>query len=241
MALLQKKLSDTIRPIAEDITRRWLQFCAERTSILIKDAIRRDPRTLYGHLYYDLLEGQGVEYYDLQMAYNEPHQKGRIAADCRLEERLQKAILTHNTCVDACIGFWEYLHHALRDIPELKDIEAWSSMVRPRLVLFTDQDRPGRERAAKHNYIVIKFLNEISFVIDISGYQFGFEKCFYTLAEYESEVLHLERYTTFVDMRTEMERNRSWAAGAPFQAGEVEPKSMTQLRALELEQFVSEC
>jgi hypothetical protein len=82
----------------------------------------------------------------------------------------------------------ERIHDVTGD-PNFVKLECRQARVRPRLVLFGHQDRPGDERVFRHNYIIIRFVHNISFVLDLSGYQFGFNKVLYTLREYERDII----------------------------------------------------
>jgi hypothetical protein len=148
----------------------------------------------------------------MQLAFHERYRAGPIAAGALLEEGLRKAVLTYNTCEDVVIGVWECLEKELRsmfsavvllgvrlfdkdsnnllsDYPDFIKLEAKCACVRPRLVLFDPREIPGEERYFKHTYIVMRFRHGISLVLDLSGYQFGFEWFFYTLRGFEMEVL----------------------------------------------------
>jgi hypothetical protein len=86
----------------------------------------------------------------------------------------------------------ERIHDAntVIDDPNFIKLECRQAQIRPRLILFSDLDCPGDERVIIHNYIIIRFVHGISFVLDLSGYQFGFNKALYTLWEYERDIIN---------------------------------------------------
>jgi hypothetical protein len=87
--------------------------------------------------------------------------------------------------------YFEWKSHAniVTGYPEFVKMEAMQGEVHPRLILFGAEDVPGNERAYLHNYIVIRFKHGLDFVLDFTGYQFGFDTVLYTLKEYEQNVL----------------------------------------------------
>lgn len=86
-------------------------------------------------------------------------------------------------------------------MPGFISLEANYQRVRPRLILFPSTETPGEETTYWHHYIVIKFRDMISFVLDFAGYQFGFSKVIYTLKECEHEVLDMSETPVVIDTR----------------------------------------
>jgi hypothetical protein len=60
--------------------------------------------------------------------------------------------------------------------PDFVSIEWQSNHVHPRLILFTCLDPPGHEERFLHECLVLRFADGISFVIDLSAWQYGFDK-----------------------------------------------------------------
>lgn len=105
------------------------------------------------------------------------------------------------------------------EIPDFVKIESKIAGVHPRIILFDHNDLPGKEQVFSHNYIIITFEWGIRFVLDLTGYQFGFQRILYTLAEYESQVLREAEDGEVVDMGEAIRRNEILAtdleAGIP--------------------------
>jgi len=198
----QNRIRDRIRPIVEDLSARWLDFCAKRTSRRVVAITPRDRFSFSSESIYHVLHEYvpGVEFYNVRLALHEPHREGPLAPGCEIEERFRKAVLTYNTCMDACVAFWEHLHKVFGAMDDFVGLEVRWQHVRPRFVLFPSTEVPDQETLFWHHYIVVTFRRGISFVLDFSGYQFGFSKVFYTLKQYEDEVLDGTEYPEVEDV-----------------------------------------
>jgi hypothetical protein len=108
----QNRIRDRIRPIAEDFGARWLQYCARKTARRVVAVTPRKPPSVSEHWWYGGMKG--VKFYDVEIALREPHMLGPMlgpmTAGLVLEERLRKAVLTYDTCIEVCITFWRELH-----------------------------------------------------------------------------------------------------------------------------------
>jgi hypothetical protein len=95
-------------------------------SVRVKGVTERDSATLSKHEFYGALSG--VNYYDVQSAFNEPYRDGPLAPGCKLDEQLQRAIITHNSCVEVCIALWQHLHKVLKGRPNEAHSPSWVNM-----------------------------------------------------------------------------------------------------------------
>lgn len=101
------------------------------------------------------------------------------------------------------------------EIPGFVKIESKRDRVVPRIILFEgiDLEVSGRERVFDHNYIVITFKHDSRFVLDLTGYQFGFQRVLYTMVEYQRIVLKRKESGIVVDVRREMRQDENNAMG----------------------------
>lgn len=108
--LLRKrsKIHSRIKPIVDRLGARWLKFCRERhTWRVVVDVVPRDPATLAQHEYFGELKD--VLFHNFEVAFEEDYRAGPLEDDSKLSDQLQKAMITYNTCIMVCVGFWEYL------------------------------------------------------------------------------------------------------------------------------------
>lgn len=89
-------------------------------------------------------------------------------------------------------------------IPGFVRMESKRERVVPRIILFREDDIPGEETVFEHNYIVITFKHGFRFVLDLTSYQFGFERVLYTLEEYQRIVLEKREDGVVVDVEREI-------------------------------------
>ena len=108
----QSKYRKRLLPLAERLGARWLEFCAKRITRRIVGVSKRDTASLAGHWRYGALKR--VEYFDVKLAPDGVYREGPLAHGVQMEGRLRKAILTYNTCINVCEGFWQYLQGELR-------------------------------------------------------------------------------------------------------------------------------
>jgi hypothetical protein len=73
--------------------------------------------------------------------------------------------------------------------PDFVSIEWQSAHIHPRLILFTCLDLPGHEQRFLYKFLVLRFTDGISFVLDLSAWQYGLDKVLWTLDEYRREVI----------------------------------------------------
>jgi hypothetical protein len=93
-------------------------------------------------------------------------------------------------------------------------MEAKRSLVRPRLVLFGPGGMPGNEVVYEHTYIILRFRHGVELVLDLTGYQFRYERYLYTLREFEKEIFGGKAESgEAVDVRAEIKRIVKIATG----------------------------
>jgi hypothetical protein len=93
-------------------------------------------------------------------------------------------------------------------------MEAKRGLVRPRLVLFGPGGMPGNEVVYEHTYIILRFRHGVELVLDLTGYQFGYERYLYTLREFEKEIFGGKAESgEAVDVRAEIKRILKIATG----------------------------
>lgn len=110
---MEQEIHARLLPLSQTLDAKWLDFCAYRTSQRVTALHRRDSSSLSAHVYFK--EFQNAEYYDMELASEDTDTvfTGPLPAACAWEMRLQRAVLTHSMCVEACVAFWAHLKMVL--------------------------------------------------------------------------------------------------------------------------------
>jgi hypothetical protein len=109
---LKTRLFRRVREHSLYLDERWLEYCSTKYSRRVRYIQERDPDLMHTHWYYRKLSG--VQYYDIFEVDREGYRAGPLRPGDQLEERLRKAVLTWNTCIDVAVGVWEYLEMVLK-------------------------------------------------------------------------------------------------------------------------------
>jgi hypothetical protein len=108
-------------------------------------------------------------------------------------------------------------------------MQAKCALIQPRVVFFGPDDKPGREAYYEHTYIIMEFRGGVKLVLDLTGYQFGYSKCLYTLRVFE-RVMFGGRAENGddIDVEAMIEGNKERAMG------EIEVGDTMRMHAMEL-------
>jgi hypothetical protein len=108
-------------------------------------------------------------------------------------------------------------------------MQAKCALIQPRVVFFGPDEKPGREAYYEHTYIIMEFQGGVKLVLDLTGYQFGYSKCLYTLREFE-RVMFGGRAENGddIDVEAMIEGNKERAMG------EIEVGDTMRMHAMEL-------
>jgi hypothetical protein len=110
---LKTRLFRRVHAHAVYLDERWQEYCSTKYSRRVRKVQERDPDLMHTHRYYGQLNG--VQYYDIFEA-QEGYRAGPFRPGDQLEERLRKAVLTWNTCIDVAVAVWEYLEMVLKGV-----------------------------------------------------------------------------------------------------------------------------
>jgi hypothetical protein len=108
---LKTRLFRRVHAHAMYLDKRWQEYCSTKYSRRVEYIQERDPDSMREHWYYGELSG--VQYYDMIEA-NDGYHAGPFGPGYQPEERLRKAVLTWNTCINVAVGVWEYLERVLK-------------------------------------------------------------------------------------------------------------------------------
>ncbi|KAJ4359953.1 uncharacterized protein N0V89_000512 [Didymosphaeria variabile] len=176
----ESTISITIRKQTKDFARVWLLFCDR---VIIQQTAKQLNPSLYRD-HWLFRNETGVEFYETRWT-NRQH---------KYPSRLGRALITDNTCLDSVYVTFDKISQPLSCV----QIVEWITVnPRPRLVLIRKQVvRAKEEILHEHDCIRITALDNSRYVLDLSGWQFGYDDYFFTWEEYKSKCMAPESPTT---------------------------------------------
>ncbi|KAL1594287.1 hypothetical protein SLS60_010044 [Paraconiothyrium brasiliense] len=165
-------ISTIIRKQTKDFARLWLLFCDRE--LLRQTARQLDPSLYRNHWLFR--NKPGVEFYETQWT------TGRH----KYPSKLERALLTDNTCMDSVYVTFVTISQRLLALPFVQNVEWITVNPFPRLVLIKEQIiRTEEEIVHEHDCIAIMARDNSRYVLDLSGWQFGYDDYFFTWEEYK--------------------------------------------------------
>ncbi|KAF2684281.1 hypothetical protein K458DRAFT_403950 [Lentithecium fluviatile CBS 122367] len=107
--------------------------------------------------------------------------------DCKdsVSEKLWRAAVMHEMCQKIVYCLIVKVRAALQDDPDVLEVRWCRYVVRPNIVLFTsDRDDSQEIPIYVHDMMYIHCKNNVRFVLDVSGDQYGFEEWFFSSKYY---------------------------------------------------------
>lgn len=156
--------------------RVWLAICNH--DHIPQTAVPLDPAIYRNHWLFK--KEMDVEFFEVEYA----------SSPKAYSPRTDRALNTLNSCTDSIYVCFDRVCQRLLALPHVKTVEWINIDPRPRLVLVEKEiDDPFMDPVSLHECILITAVDDSEYVLDLSGWQFGFDDYFYTLEEYQSKCM----------------------------------------------------
>jgi hypothetical protein len=178
---LQRQAERTLlRERTEDFARFWLVYCADLYKEENIEMQERDVAQFTANP--SFANTNNVKFYKrtLSLKDNKPPPP--------ISEKLRRAAITLQTCMCSVFMTLERIKLRLREVEEVVDVQWMNAHVRPRLLIHV-KDETGAEQTPTHDFIRIKTSSGALYVLDLAGWQFGFEGWFYDWDDYVRDCL----------------------------------------------------
>ena len=196
----------SIREVSETLARYWLAKCNEISGANEKYSIklRQLPRA-EGNAQQSSEELKDVDIYEASYTSGPTNPS-------MPQGWLLWAVITNNTCVTCVYATLARFKKLLEAVPGVQAVEWMRAAVRPRIVVRWDNDN-DHETVLPHDFIRVKLSDGKYVVVDFSGWQFGFDNCFYTWEDYKSNCLAYYDELQRMDVEEERRLYRESLAG----------------------------
>jgi hypothetical protein len=184
--------STILRRETEDFARIWLRICDDEYQP--KTAKPLDASLYRTHWHFK--SESEVQFYEKDWDDSDPPPK--------FPPRLDRALKTDNTCVESVYVMYERVCQRLNGLPCVTKVEWIGAPPRPRLMLVKKADvGTGEEILREHDCIRITASDASQYVLDLAGWQFGYDDYFFAWEEYRRKCVIPEYDITVRDPEVE--------------------------------------
>jgi hypothetical protein len=197
-------ISENLRRETEDFACIWLRICDNEYKP--KSAKPLDASLYRSHWHFK--SETDVEFYEKDRCHSNPPPK--------YPPRLERALQTDSTCLESVYVTFERVCQRLNALPYVTKVEWISAHPRPRLMLIKKHVVGTAEEILRaHDCIRITASDESQYVLDLAGWQFGYDDYFFTWEEYTSKLVIPSYDPEVLDPEEEYNRFPQWYSDCP--------------------------
>lgn len=154
----------------------------------VSDLLSLSSRNIPSHEYFDLW--RMVPFWEIVWGHGQKESawlSKAVGKDLPTDERkaMRFSVYMRLKCTFSSATLRALVSDILKDDAAFSHVEQWRVQPRPRLLLFDLS--PGPLNNYLHDVLVIRMHDHHSYVLDVSGPQFGYNRCFFGLLEYTQD------------------------------------------------------
>lgn len=111
--------------------------------------------------------------------------RGDATPECTT--RLDRALLTWETCLISTYVIFKRVKQHLTSLPEVRNVEWVGVVPNPRIVIAREGSYPNHEVLSEHDCIMITAVDGSKYVLDVTAWQFGYGDYFFSWEMYKEE------------------------------------------------------
>ena len=101
--------------------------------------------------------------------------------------RLDRALLTWETCLISTYVIFKRAKQHLTSLPEIRNVEWVGVVPNPRIVIAREGSYPNHEVLSEHDCIMVTAVDDSKYVLDVTAWQFGYDDYFFSWETYKEE------------------------------------------------------